>query len=238
MIKRSSRQTGSAQIVIIIVLVIALLGELGFFIWKTVSDSAAETERREAAKIVKYRTYKDAKLGMSFEYPSTWRVDVSTVYENDAEYGDKSISIETDKGKVLSLQTNVENFNDFCGTADYNPYIPYNVLDVIPTTMPTRYEASTYLSFILAPMEEGDDMYDAQYGLTSEFTKPGEHMACYDIYQFVFSPKIDTIDTRVNTHQLLSFSGSEQFKTEDEAKKFIASDEYKAIKRAILSLKY
>jgi hypothetical protein len=239
MIKRSSSQTGSAHIVIIIVLVIALLGELGFVAWRTMSDRAAESARKEEAKVVKYRTYKNDTHGFSFEYPSTWWVSASSM-GSEEPYAYDIITIETESGKAISLETGVQKSGSECGSMygdEVTPPVQYTVMDVVPTDLPSR-SGPVSLSFMRLPKEEWEELYSFQYGLTSEYTQLKDYSACWETFQHIYEPRIDKVDTDFNTNQTLSFKGFKEFKTKDEATKFIASDEYAAIKKMMLSLKY
>jgi Tfp pilus assembly protein PilE len=79
-------QTGSAHVVIIIILVVAVLGLLGFVFWQnfiqkkdttpavTTTTKTADTTNSPAATT---KTYKNTDLGFSVAYPTGWVLDTS-----------------------------------------------------------------------------------------------------------------------------------------------------------------
>jgi len=95
MIKNSLRQTGSAHVVIIIILVVAVLGLLGFVFWqnfimKTPAEKAEVVATSTNEDVVAENPYKDwgtyesVRDGYSIKYPKDWTVIKET--ENDGPY--------------------------------------------------------------------------------------------------------------------------------------------------------
>lgn len=85
MIKNSHKQTGSAHVVIIIILVVALLGTLGFVLWQNFinKDTDKKQESTTQTKPIEDKSIKAEKLtesyvmpeeNLSFNYPSTWKL--------------------------------------------------------------------------------------------------------------------------------------------------------------------
>lgn len=72
------KQTGSAYVVIIIILVVAVLGLLSFAFWQQVNGKSktATTPAPETASSLK--TYKDSKNSYTFNYPNDWTIGAST----------------------------------------------------------------------------------------------------------------------------------------------------------------
>ncbi len=94
MIKNSQKQTGSAHVVIITILVLALLGALGFIFYQNfikaktdTANSVATTEAEEAPEADKYAgwgTYESVSGGYSIKYPEDWIVIKET--DQDGPY--------------------------------------------------------------------------------------------------------------------------------------------------------
>jgi archaellum component FlaF (FlaF/FlaG flagellin family) len=92
MIKNSHSQTGSTHAVIIIILVLALLGTLGFVFWQnfTSNDEANNTSttiETERAPMKNTNTYRNESIGIEFEYPKEWlKVECDNTYiENPSD---------------------------------------------------------------------------------------------------------------------------------------------------------
>lgn len=94
MISKTSSQKGSAHIVIIVILVIALLGALGFVFWQNFIDKPTvkndESSRTEDTKnqsqdeYADWKTYTSTRDGYSIKYPADWLAINET--SNDGVY--------------------------------------------------------------------------------------------------------------------------------------------------------
>lgn len=95
MIKHSSKQSGSTHVIIIVILIIALLGTLGFVFWKNYIDKqpvakSNENSRTENTKTPPkdeyegWKTYASNRDGYSIKYPSDWLAIKET--SNDGPY--------------------------------------------------------------------------------------------------------------------------------------------------------
>lgn len=84
MINKTFLQKGSAHVVIIIILVIALLGVLGFVFWQNFIDtkpvannsenSKTDTDSQSTDAYKDWKTYTSTRDGYSIKYPSDWLV--------------------------------------------------------------------------------------------------------------------------------------------------------------------
>ena len=78
-------QTGSAHVVIIAILVIAILGLLGFVFWQnfiekknTITPTTTSTTKDTVTDpYAGWQTYTSKYLGFSVQYPSDWKLDTS-----------------------------------------------------------------------------------------------------------------------------------------------------------------
>lgn len=94
MIKNSQRQIGSAHLVIVITLVVALIGALGFIFWQNfvktetdTSESVTTKEIEESSETDKYAdwgTYESVRDGYSIKYPKDWIIIKET--DQDGPY--------------------------------------------------------------------------------------------------------------------------------------------------------
>lgn len=230
MIKTSSKQSGSAHVIIIVILVIALLGTLGFVFWKNYINKdgtkKVETEtsvkKEEAPKPVTYKTYQTDTHPVSFKYPDTWNLENAKADDTYAFY--RSVSVKTDRNDIVGFSIGGSGLGGTCG----GPNIPIrSTIGVEPTTFATP--KATTLSFTITKLADGT--YDATYGLTDQHTKLKDEQICDNVFYYFF-------DSGNANYNLISFGGKKHFASLDDAKKFIASDEYSAIKKMILSLSY
>jgi hypothetical protein len=84
MIKTSSRQSGSAHVIIVIVLVAVLVGMLGFVFWKnymnkdtlkSINNKNTQSEvEAEEAPYDGWHSYSLKREGLDFKYPSSWKL--------------------------------------------------------------------------------------------------------------------------------------------------------------------
>lgn len=95
MVNKTLSQKGSAHVVIIVILVVALLGVLGFVFWQNFidkkpvakSDENSKTEDTKSQPKDKYegwKTYTSTRDGYSIKYPSDWLAINET--GNDGSY--------------------------------------------------------------------------------------------------------------------------------------------------------
>ncbi|QQG50916.1 MAG: hypothetical protein HZB75_00185 [Candidatus Saccharibacteria bacterium] len=82
MVKSSSRQIGSVHFIIIIILVVTLLGVLGFVFWQnfinkkdtvnTETNKTIDTAQNEDKSKSDMLTYRNDSIGIEFNYPKNW----------------------------------------------------------------------------------------------------------------------------------------------------------------------
>lgn len=229
MIKTSSKQTGSAHVVIIVILVVALLGTLGFVFWQNFiardgkTEQAAQTStQKEVSKEVTYKTYQTDTHPISFKYSDKWSLE-NPMADNQYEQFRRSIDVKTDKGDVVTFSVGGQGIGGTCGGDNISKY---SVIEVVPTSL--KATKPVVLSYTIASNRDGT--YDARYGLVSDsFTTLEDGEAC--MYYYLF-------DSGNDTYKLVGFNGIKHFTNLDDAKKFVSSDEYSAIKKMILTLSY
>lgn len=228
MINKSLSQKGSAHIVIIIILVVALLGTLGFVFWQNFMQKDTETKpttqsstQKDTPKQITYKTYQTNKYPISFKYPDSWTIKNEKA--DDQSSFSRSVDVVTSANDVVSFSAGGQGLGGTCGG---NPPTRSTV-DVTSTALKTP--KPTTLSYTLTANSDGS--YDATYGLTDTYTEVGDQKACDNTFYYLFSSGNDT-------YMLMSFSGKKHFANLEDAKAFINSDEYSAIKKMILTLAY
>lgn len=230
MVKNSSKQTGSVFVAIIIILVIAIGSVTGFIFWQNFMSGqkqdiqTAQTTakvQQTPPKQVTYKTYQTDTHPVSFSYPDTWKVEN---VQSDNQYFFRSANITTDQGNIVSFSVGGDGLGGTCGGSN----IPIrSTVDVTSTTLKTP--KLTTLSFTVTHLTDGS--YDATYGLTDEYTQLNDTETCDNTFYYF-------ADTGNDIYHLIGFKGTKHFATLDDAKNFVKSDEYAAIKKMILSLNY
>ena len=227
MIKDSSHQKGSAHVVIII-LIVALLGALGFVFWQNFMNKDSKetpikqtTTQTDSPKKVTYVTYQTDTHPISFTYPDTWKLE--NAQGSDEDSFSRSVDVKTSEGNAISFSVGGQGIGGLCG----GQMPTRSTIEAVPTTLKTP--KPTTMSYTITTNEDGS--YDATYGLTDTYTKIGETQICDNTFYYLFNSGSDV-------YMLMSFKGVKHFTSLDDAKKFTSSDEYGAIKKMILTLKY
>ncbi len=131
MIKISSKQTGSAHVIIIVILVIALLGTLGFIFWQNFINNTQKTqeatsvEKQETAVSNKteesnLKTLPVSELGLTIQYDKTLPdlsydlevTDMGTRYANlksNLLVGDRCVEDKGHVAQIIKNPSDVEN---------------------------------------------------------------------------------------------------------------------------------
>jgi hypothetical protein len=229
MIKTSSKQTGSAHVVIIVILIIALISTLGFVFWQNfiAKDDKVEpivqtSAQKGTPKEIVYKTYQTDIHPISFKYQDTWSLE--NAQANDQYAFSRSVDVETDKADKISFSVGGQGIGGTCGP---NDEVSSNTIDIVPTSIKAAKPVT--LSFTVLTNKDGG--YDATYGLTDSHTKLAEEQTCLNTFYYLF-------DSGNSVYKLMSFTGTKHFENMNDAKKFLLSDEYSAIKKMILTLNY
>lgn len=253
-------QSGFAHLMIlVIILVLALIGALGFVYWQnfiqekddssitpTSSDTSNDTSNGTEVA-VEYKTYTTGIHNVSFQYPSNWTLgELSKPWQGENDWN-RSMNIKNDSGEVVAeLVLGVSGLGGTCSGIAEEDLPAYSVIDSEPSSV--KADKPVVMSFIVSPTTVSKESssqisgaYYAYYGLSDTYNEIGDfgHVC---LFYNMFEAKIDP-DTGGHGYSI-SFgtgviSGNRKYFTSlDDAKKYIASDEYKAIKKMILSLTY
>jgi len=159
MIKNSQNQTGSAHVVVVVILVAAVIGLLGFVFWQNfISKDVANTDTSivapneikevEADKYKDWGTYESTRDGYSIKYPEGWIVIKETNSESDKDgpyfRNFDPIPRMTEKGypsDYIALRVLLEqNTTDFKAMTGYTTAQWYNNLGKVSvSTGPISY---------------------------------------------------------------------------------------------------
>ena len=168
---------GSAHAIIIVVLVVALLGTLGFVFYQNfikkddtakTSDIGKQTSDETAKPADVYagwQTYTSKQHGISFRYPADWKV-ASTEATTEGNY---ELNAVLTNGKNQSEQLAVIVNPQGLGGAGISH--PYKVLHSEKITLPTK--ADSYITYIVE-QDAFDDAgkltgkYTVKYGITDD----------------------------------------------------------------------
>lgn len=163
MTKNPQTQTGSAHIIIIVILIVAIIGALGFVIWNNFlapkddqpnpKVSQTKDNKCEGDTVEKNGTFCSHEMGIKFKVP--------TVFEGKFEKTD--------------------NYEIFKGTVDYTARTSAGNSDIVYTAAITGNEEQLTLTIAKEPLRSGyvdvghmlqNTYYDAETGLLSLITAP------------------------------------------------------------------
>lgn len=236
------KQQGSAlTVTVITLLIVALLGTLGFvfyqnFVTKPATENTNVNEPAETA--VKTKTFTSKEKGISFKYPGNWTV-VETPSEGntDAYYG-TSISLANETGKELALLQTGGGLGGSC--PDTEPFQTANTLINQPTTV--QGLAATSFGYTIVASDDGT--YGVAFGLADQDKlKSGEESVKCPAMSVNYDYIVKTNDPALAQLMFgLWYSAGNTmmpyltFDTFDEAKAYIESTEFKTIETTIKSL--
>jgi hypothetical protein len=227
---RIKSQQGSAFVIIIIILAIIVITVLGFIFWqnfiqtKETQTPASETNTQQESPEVVYKTFTTDKHNVAFQYPESWTVEETYSDDRFLTLYSRTYTIETDTGNEFKLSMGSQGIGGTCGESDLRSR---HVLEAEPVDVEAK--ESAFLSYIVYEDEEGN--YVGRYGLTDVFKEVKDYQGCPNTF-YVF------IKSTNSELALMGFGGSKEFSSFDNAKQFMNTDDYKAIKKAISSLTY
>jgi hypothetical protein len=257
-VNKQKSQSGFAPIIIIVViLTVALIGSLGYIFWHNFienkgnssvvnktsnSDSNSSSSSNANGKTglestVQYKTYTMDKYNLSFKYPSTWSLGEVVIPDSNYPYVNRSMNVKNENSEVMAtLMFGVSGIGGTCDSA--GPV--YTNLDSDASSVKAEKTVTTDFLVVSQSADNGSDMYRAYYGLTDNYTKKGDINIC--LFYNLFSSGISN-DNSKGTYSISFGNGvtagnGKEFASLDDANKYIASDEYKEIKKMLLSLTY
>lgn len=232
-------QSGFAPLAIIVVLAVVLLGALGLVYWQNFMQSKTDTAGTINPTIINtYKTYTDEKYNYSFKYLDKWTLGAIKATLPEDQYWNRSMDVKNENGEtVATLTFGVSGLGGTCSGLDESVIPTYTVLDSEQSSVIAK--KSVAFDFIVTPSRTDTGAYSASYGLTDTYTRLGDFEHVCLAYN-LFSSNIN--DSYGNSRQI-SFGngvlvGGKQFASLDDAKRYIESNEYKEIKKMLLSFSF
>lgn len=225
----TKKQTGSAHAVIIIVLVVALLGALGWIFWQNFVSKDDATENTNETTVIGTdkteaitKTYSNTDKNVSFDYPSNWTVSEMTMEDQ------LMVTVKDTNGNAVAyLGTNLQ----VGGAGDASDY---STLASSKATANDGYVCATYI----ASYPENSRFF---YGLSTNKNVCGSvnngSVTLPETAQFIETDN-DLLGTISFGNQSPMDGAESSVNDEAAAKAFVASDEYAQIQTMIASLKY
>ena len=231
-------QSGFAHLIVItVILAVALVGTLGFVYWQNFiqqkssastktpvvkASSTVVTTGTPTGKATTYKTYKDNQYNFTFKYPDTWSLTTDTSYGSDFS------TIKDESGnKVAEFSVGTQLGGACAGDGSL-----YNVIESEATSI----KAVKPVSYSVTGIVNDDGSYDAHYGLTDVYTSYGSKgRVCSNTFYYAFEYNVNDINALGFANSITS---AKHFSDIKSLNNYLASDEYKAIKKMILSLTY
>ncbi|MEI6850927.1 MAG: hypothetical protein WCK26_03095 [Candidatus Saccharibacteria bacterium] len=241
---KQKSQSGFAHLIIIVVILsLALVGLLGFVFYQNIqknnssSAGTTPTSQDDTKSTIKYKTFTDDVYKASFKYPDTWTLTSIDVPMAEDQYWNRSLEVKNENGEsVAKLILGLSGIGGTCmGEDGVEVKTTYSVLDSSLSSI--KAVKSVSASFLVSASNNGMAGYSASYGLTDTYTKVGDYQVC--MYYNTFESNLK--DANGYSYLVVfgnGFSNDKYFATLDDAKKYIQSDEYKEIKKMLLSLTF
>lgn len=123
-------EAGSAHVVIVAMLTIALIGALGFIFWQNIinkptndSTTAATKTTSPSPSVAVLKSFCAPLEKLCFDYPSNWTVKSESVNPDKDSVAEK-IFVQNEAGKsLLELQTGMSGIGGTCGSNDDGSYV-------------------------------------------------------------------------------------------------------------------
>lgn len=243
--KQQKTQSGFAHLVIItVVLALAVVGLLGFVFYQNfivkkddqVAKAPEVSQDKDTKQATTYKTYTDSLYNASFKYPEKWTLGTLEVPTSDDPHYNRFIDIKNEDGNVIAkLILGVSGIGGTCMGENGEEVL--NTLTVLDSTL-SSIKTNKPVSMILSLFPDIKGGYNASYSLTDEYNSVGEYKVC--MYYSLFK---SNLKDSYGNYYLISFgsgfsTNSKHFASLDDAKEYIKSDEYKEIKKMLLSLTF
>lgn len=246
MVKYSQRKSGSAHIVIIIILIFVIVGALGFVFWKSFIKKDIVTQSTQTQIVSQQDTTPSTKVFQSqdhdikFSYPSGWSVVEDVDASNTTDWYVSSITVLNAEGSVVSSLGTGGQIGGLC--SEDAPQVPI----VTITKDPLELHGIGHTNFGYTIVETAKDNYGAAFGLMKDDLPLGnDQVQCPNMsvnYRYYFSSDDKALGgmTFGAWYTETQLEGKPYvhhiFKSSDEAKAYAQSDEFKQIKKMIESL--
>lgn len=245
---KKQSQSGSAHLIVILVLVLALIGALGFVFYQNFISKTDQSKDQESSKttnggeikdVTKYKTFNDETYGISFQYPETWTLGAVKIPEAETPYYNRSMSVMNENGETMAtLVIGVSGLGGACSGAESD--LPsYTVLDSEPSPIKAKNEVAMHFT---VHHDENTGKYSAYYGLSDTYTSKGDYAHVCLFYNLFTSGKSygeKNFDSLVSFgNGVTTYNNGKEFASLEDVNKYLSSDEYTEIKKMLLSLSF
>lgn len=247
MIKNSQNQIGSAHIVIIVILVLAIIGALGFVVYRNFISKDTQSnnvpvsknnDQREALPVTK--EFRSQRHNITFKYPSSWTVVENIQVDSPPDWYGSDVKIKNEKNEIVAMLSTGGQFGGTCD--DSMPLIPTST--IIKDNLELKGVVPVNFGYTI--VETGKENFGVAFGLGEDKILTGnESVRCPGIsinYRYIFNSENTSIGGMTfglwygespsadnpNTYR--------KFKSFSEAQSFSQSDEFKKIESTIKSL--
>jgi len=251
MIKNSLRQRGSAHVAIIVILVVAVIGLLGFVFWQNFTKDGQlntvpvqDTSQQEIVSMTK--EFKSQDHDITFSYPANWSVVEHVEADHTSQWYVSYVEVLNAQGKVVSSLSTGGEVGGLC--AEDSPLVPISTITKDPVELKgvgstnfgyTIVETAVNNYGIAFGLLENDEPHDNDLLLGDDLVRCPGMSVNYRYYVKSNDAALggmivglwyaeDRQEGDPKTHQI--------FKSSDEAKAYVESDEFKQIEKMIKSL--
>ncbi len=251
MIKNSLRQSGSAHIAIVIILVVAVIGLLGFVFWQNfVKNKQLDTipvkdsSQQETLSITK--EFKSQDHDITFNYPANWSVVERVEADNTSEWYVSYVEVLNAQGKVVSSLSTGKEIGGLC--AEDSALVPISTITKDSFELKgigsvdfgyTIVETATNNYGIAFGLIENDEPHDNDLQLGDDLVRCPGISVNYRYYVKSSNAALGGIIVGLwyaEAQQEGDPKTYQIFKSLDEATAYAQSDEFKQIKKMIKSL--
>jgi len=168
MIKNSLKQTGSAHVVIIVILAVAVLGLLGFVFWQNfiVKDDQSDTVKTQDSLQQEVepstKEFQSRDHNITFKYPADWSVVEDVSADNTSEWYATRVDILNSEGKIVATLSTGGQIGGAC--SDDAPLIP--TFTTIKDSLEVQGIGATGFGYTV--VENAADNYGIAFGLLED----------------------------------------------------------------------
>jgi len=238
-----NKSTGSAHVIIIVCLVVALLGTLGMvfyqnFIQKKSTNTTTQISQTASTSssgtTVSLGQFTSHKYLIRFTYPIAWSVN-ELVREDQSDWYSSVVTIKDDKGVTVAQLGTGGQFGGACDPAA--PSVTATTLS--DTALSIKGLSTAHYGYTIVQGE--DSKFYTYYGLNKgDLPKGTQSVQCAGMsigYHYI----VNAIDSPVGAVTFGSWNAGSDFDrtpftTFDEAKSYTSSTEMKQIEQMISSL--
>lgn len=237
---KTKKQQGSAHLIIIVVLLVALLAALGIVFYqnfvqkdKVASDKATAAKQidSEQSKPVATKQFVSKKHGVTFAYPSTWSA-TETIAEDDAMSYSSTTQVKDAEGTVVAVLATGTERGGAC-----DPESPQFQITTLNSHALENVGIAT-ASYSSTIVREADGTYRVAYGITSSPLPNGTSSVQCPSQSVDFSYGIN-IDAPLQNISFGKWSASDgtSYRTLADAEAYLQSPTFKQVEQMIESLK-